>query len=118
MQLIPGHKGIEGNERADVLAREASKLPQSGIPTPFSSIKVIINKKIEDPPLSHPALRDVDRTRDDKEGAAGPQTTKIGTLQQAPELCLQHREIEQSPLPDLQGMPRQRATTLGILPLP
>ena len=48
-----------------MLAREASKLPQSGISTPFSSIKAIIKKKIEDPPLSHPALRDVYRRRID-----------------------------------------------------
>ena len=38
-QWIPGHWGIEGNMRADSIAKDASTLPQSAAPVDFSTAK-------------------------------------------------------------------------------
>ena len=39
MQWVPSHCGLPGNERADVLAGEASALPQDSIPIDVSTIQ-------------------------------------------------------------------------------
>jgi len=41
-QWIPGHCGIEGNMRADSIAKDASTLPQSAAPVYFSTAKTVI----------------------------------------------------------------------------
>ena len=43
MQWIPSHVNIRGNERADLLAKEATRLPQRNTATPLSSIRVQID---------------------------------------------------------------------------
>jgi len=41
-QWIPGHCRIEGNMRADSIAKDASTLPQSAAPVDFSTAKTVI----------------------------------------------------------------------------
>jgi len=41
-QWISGHGGIEGNMRADCIAKDASTLPQSAAPVDFSAAKTVI----------------------------------------------------------------------------
>ena len=47
MFWIPSHCGIEGNEAADILAKEGSKLDQRSIPIPLESAMNKISSKIE-----------------------------------------------------------------------
>ena len=45
---LPGHVGVRGNEAADRLAKEATKLKQSFSPIPFSDLKPKVNSYIQD----------------------------------------------------------------------
>ena len=46
--------------------REASELPQLGVPIPFTNARQCIIKEIADPPLDHQVLRYVYRTKIDR----------------------------------------------------
>ena len=37
LQWIPGHSGINGNERADTLAKQGANLPQPDVPVPYDT---------------------------------------------------------------------------------
>jgi len=45
IQWIPSHCGIEGNERADRLADEATKLPQENVAVDFQTVKALIKRR-------------------------------------------------------------------------
>ena len=44
MQWIPGHKDIEGNEAADLVAKEAAKLEQENAALDFNTMKAAIKR--------------------------------------------------------------------------
>ena len=41
---VPGHAGIDGNERADALAKAASDLEQQQVAIPFATTKAVLSK--------------------------------------------------------------------------
>ncbi|XP_042897702.1 uncharacterized protein [Parasteatoda tepidariorum] len=57
LQWIPGHCGIYGNERADMLAREASALHPSSHPVPLRNARRLLKSKCRHRTIS--ALRDL-----------------------------------------------------------
>ena len=45
IQWIPSHCGIEGNEKADRLADEATKLPQENVGVDFQTVKALVKRR-------------------------------------------------------------------------
>lgn len=45
LQWIPAHSGIQGNEKADKLSKDASKMPQPSHPITYNEAKTIIRNK-------------------------------------------------------------------------
>jgi len=48
IQWIPAHCGTEGNDRADVLAKEATELEQEDVPVNFATVKSVIKRKCKE----------------------------------------------------------------------
>jgi len=46
VQFVPGHAGIEGNERADKMAAQGSKLSQSNVPIDHATAKAAIEREV------------------------------------------------------------------------
>jgi ribonuclease HI len=46
LQYVPGHCGVEGNEQADIAAKEGSQEPQDGIPVSYKAAKALIKRTV------------------------------------------------------------------------
>ena len=62
LQWIPGHVNIQGNERADTLAKQGASCPQPDVPTSMETAKQIIRANKKEEWMNEWAMGDTGRT--------------------------------------------------------
>ena len=82
VQFVPGHAGIEGNERADKMAAQGSKLSQSNVPIDLATAKAAIEREVRrqwKDALDNPSVRSAEEDGDGSV-SGGARTGRAGDV--------------------------------------